>query len=396
MNNNKNISSHIFKWMLLLLVFWGAHAWFTWELDFLSFGTRTIFRLSLAAIAFIYACKNRIVLKMSNRLTFGIVCYFIAINLPFKSIGEAIAQLVLIVPIMVLICDKKNAENNLSFLAKGLAIVFIPGFVLYFLRLTNQLNIIGYPIQYGDLNVNQTYSFMNYGFMLVRLWKVDDTRFTSVFLEPGYLGSLVAFMLYAGNYNFKKWYNVVLLICLILSFSLAGYVVSFIGYILFSLSAGKKIKRLLCLGVMTLLVLWGSQYYNNGNNMINELILSRLEYDEEKGLSGNDRSSIEADFLFSKVVSSGNVLFGDPSIKDMSGAGYKVFIVNKGLVPALLFFVFYYCSAENRKKYRYSKFFILLIALTFMQAAYPASYSWIVPFLLGINKREEYENTIHN
>ena len=121
-----------------------------------------------------------------------------------------------------------------------------------------------------------------------------------------------------------------------------------------------------------------------------------MEYDEEKGLSGNDRSSSEADFLFSKVVSSGNVLFGDPSIKDMSGAGYKVFIVNKGLVPALLFFAFYYYSAENRKKYRYSKFFVLLIVLTFMQAAYPASYSWIVPFLLGINKREEYENTIYN
>ena len=88
MNNNKNISSHIFKWMLLFLVFWGAHAWFTWELDFLSFGTRTVFRLCLAAIALIYAFKNRIVLKMSNRLTFGIVCYFIAINLPFKASSQ--------------------------------------------------------------------------------------------------------------------------------------------------------------------------------------------------------------------------------------------------------------------------------------------------------------------
>ena len=86
MNNNKNISLHIFKWMLLFLIFWGAHAWFTWDLDFLSFGARTVLRLSLAAIALIYAYKNRIALKMSNRLMFGIVCYFIAINLPFKSL----------------------------------------------------------------------------------------------------------------------------------------------------------------------------------------------------------------------------------------------------------------------------------------------------------------------
>lgn len=395
MGYNKNISALFFKVLLCFLVFWGAHAWFTWNLDFLPFGAQTFLRIGIAVIALIYASKNGIVIRLNYRLIFAAVCYLFASNFPFRSIGEVFAQLILFVPIIVLICDKKNAEENLRFLAIGLSVIFIPGFVLYFMRLTGQLNIIGYPIQYGDSNINQTYTFMNYGFMLVRLWNVEDIRFTSIFLEPGYLGSLVSFMLYASDYNFKKWYNVILLVCLILSFSLAGYVVSFIGYTLFSLSARKKMKRILGLGIMVLFMLWGAQYYNNGDNMMNELILGRLQYDEEKGLSGNDRSSQESDYIFAKVISSGGILFGDPSIKNMTGAGYKVFIVNRGLIPALLFFLFYYCVAFE-KKCSYSKFFVIIIVLTFLQAAYPASYSWIVPFILGINKQEEYENSVYN
>lgn len=396
MKKNKNISAFIFKGVLLFLVFWGAHAWFTWGLDFLPFGAQTLLRISLAVAASVYSINNRIILRVNSRLIFGIICYFLAINMPFKSIGEVLAQFILFVPILVLICDKKNADENLTFLAKGLSLVFIPGFVLYLMRLIGQLNIIGYPIQYGNIDINQTYTFMNYGFMLVRLWEAEDIRFTSVFLEPGYLGSLVSFMLYAGNYNFKKWYNIVLLVCLILSFSLAGYLVSFIGYILFLLSARKSVKKILGFGIIICFVFWGSQSYNNGNNMMNDLILSRLQYDKEKGLTGNDRSSETSDYIFSRVIASGNIFFGDTSIKNMTGAGYKVFIVNKGLIPALLFLIFYYSIASNREKYGYSKYFVLLIVLTFLQAAYPASYSWIVPFLLGINKREEYENSICN
>lgn len=396
MGQNKNVSVFLFKIELLFLLFWGAHAWFTWELDFLSFGAKTFLRISLALVSLYYSFNNGIVLRLNSRLLFGVICYLIAINTPFKSIGEVLAQLILFVPIIVLICDKKNADENLTFLAKGLSLILIPGFILYVMRLIGQLNIIGYPIQYGDGDISQTYIFMNYGFMLVRLWEVEDFRFTSVFLEPGYIGSLISFMLYAGSYNFKKWYNIVLLVCLILSFSLAGYLVSFIGYILFLLSARKNIKRILGFGILIYFVLLGTQYYNNGNNMMNELILSRLQYDKETGLTGNNRSSQASDDIFTRVVSSGNILFGDPSIKDMTGAGYKVFIVNKGMIPALLFFAFYHCIAFNRKKYGYSICFVILIVLTFLQAAYPASYSWVIPFLLGINKREEYENSICN
>lgn len=396
MKQNRNISAVLFKVVLLLLVFWGAHAWFTWGLDFLPFVAQTVLKISIAATALIYSIKNRIFLRLNLRQVFGVICYFVAMNMPFRSIGEVLAQIVLFVPILVLICDKENADENLAFLAKGLSVVLIPGFVLYFMRLTGHLNIMGAPIQHGNIDVNYSYTFMNYGFMLVRLWEAEDIRFTSVFLEPGYLGSLVAFLLYAGNYDFKKWYNKVLLVCLVLSFSLAGYLVSLIGYTSLLLIANKNIKKVLRFGIVICFVLWGAQNYNNGDNMMNELILSRLQYDKEKGLTGNDRSSQASDMIFTRVVSSGNILFGDPSIKDMTGAGYKVFIVNRGLIPAMFFFMFYYCIASNRKKHGYSKLFVLLIVLTFLQAAYPASYSWLVPFLLGINKREEYENSIYN
>ena len=102
MEQNKSISAFIFKGVLLFLVFWGAHAWFTWGLDFLSFGAQTVLRISIAAAAFIYSIKNGIVLRLNSRLIFGIICYFVAINIPFKSVGEVLAQFILFVPILVL------------------------------------------------------------------------------------------------------------------------------------------------------------------------------------------------------------------------------------------------------------------------------------------------------
>ena len=94
MKKNKNISAFIFKGVLLFLVFWGAHAWFTWGLDFLPFGAQTLLRISLAVAAFVYSINNRIILRVNSRLIFGIICYFLAINMPFKSIGEVLAQFI--------------------------------------------------------------------------------------------------------------------------------------------------------------------------------------------------------------------------------------------------------------------------------------------------------------
>ena len=205
MRKSNNLTKILFKISLLFLVFLNTHAWFTWPFEFLSFIPTTLLRLGLAALALIYAQTNGIRLSFNYKIWISAICFLIASNIPFVSFGEMLAQIVLFIPISVLICDKENANENLRFISVGLSLVFIPGFCLYVLKLFGQLNVYGFPIQYGDLNVNKTYTFMNYGFMLVRTWEAADIRFTSVYLEPGYMGTLISFMLYANCYNFRKW-----------------------------------------------------------------------------------------------------------------------------------------------------------------------------------------------
>lgn len=388
MDKTINISKTLYAASLVLLVFWGAHAWFTWWLDYLPFISNTILRLSLAIIALFYANSNGIRIKLNQTITIGVICFILAVNIPFRSVGELLAQIILFIPIFVLIFDKDNSEQFLKIISISICVVLVPGIILYFIRTFGQLTIMGVPTQYGDGDRGNTYFFMNYGFMLVRTWINDDIRFTSVFLEPGYFGSLVAFLLYANNYNFKKKYNIILLSGLILSFSLAGYIISFIGYILYSVSQKKKVRKLIFFGVFCFLAVQFFGSYKSGNNMVNELILDRLQYDEVRVIQGNDRSSDDLNFAFDKLIASGNVLFGDPSVKGAVGAGYKKYLVERGLLSALFFFVFYYNVAISSRDRKYSIFFFILVLLTFLQAAFPNSYSWLIPYILGINKND--------
>ena len=390
MSKSNNFTKTLYKISLLFLVFLHTHAWFTWPIEFLSFIPNTLLRLGLAVLALVYAQTNGIRLHFNYKIWIGTICFLIASNIPFVSFGEMLAQIVLFIPIAVLICDNVNAKEHLRFISVCLSFVLIPGFFLYVLKLFGYFGFWGIPIQYGDLNVNATYTFMNYGFMLVRTWEAADIRFTSIFLEPGYMGTLVSFMLYANSYNFKKWYNIVLLVALFFSFSLAGYVVTFVGYILYCVSIKKNISHLLGFGFLMVIIFLASQEYNNGNNMINELIVERLEFDEDKGIKGNDRFKGDTDWIYEKSIRTGSFLFGDPTVKNLTGAGYKVFLVNRGIITAFLYFVFYYNIAicSKRKKF-YSKSFLFIIFLTFLQAAYPSSYSWIIPYLLGTKNDEK-------
>ena len=88
MDKTINISKTLYAASLVLLVFWGAHAWFTWWLDYLPFISNTILRLSLAIIALFYANSNGIRIKLNQTITIGVICFILAVNIPFRSVGE--------------------------------------------------------------------------------------------------------------------------------------------------------------------------------------------------------------------------------------------------------------------------------------------------------------------
>ena len=172
--------------------------------------------------------------------------------------------------------------------------------------------MIGYPFSFLiEYPGNDVYIFYNYIFLIRGvLYNSEGLKFQSVFLEPGYIGTLLAFMLYLNEYNFKKWYNKIMLLSLVISFSLAGYVTTIIGYGIYLKSKKSDFGRYACF----IALLFGSflffSNYKDGKNYLNENIFNRLQVDSNKGIKGNNRSLGQLDFYFSKYARSGDLLMG--------------------------------------------------------------------------------------
>lgn len=393
----------LFKLSIFVQICVGAHAWFVWDIEN---GTAAQVTLVICAlIAFLYKQSRNITLKSNNSTILVLVLFALAYICTFKlSITFFMGLVLRIYPLWVLL-SCSNLQETLRWVTKGFVCLLVPGIVFHILLIFTP-GVPGIPIQYHD---SLSGCFLNYGVLLKPIYTYSESsqyRFYSVFLEPGYLGTLIAFLLYANNFNFKSWNGKILLIAELLTMSLAGYVTTFVGYILYKYSQHTPIR----IYVPTLLLLafayYGAKFVNNGDNVINHLIIERLQLDDEKGIAGNNRTGEAADFYFERVMLSEKMFFGlgadevsringnddtvDKSTK-IHGAGYKIFIITHGLVASFMFLLFYFIAASQlcRNNKRYSYGFVLLIVMTFIQAAYPDSNAWILPFLLGIMSEQE-------
>lgn len=397
------ITRFTYQLLLLVLVCWGAHAWFTWEWDFMALGR---FRILFAflAISILYIASNNIKMSFSGTEICIFILWCLASLPPEFKLVSPIIEALRFFPLLVLFKDKRNIDSHLRFVSIGLAIILIPGIILWSLIQTGYYTLPGIPIQMGESS-NDNYYFYNYFFLIDRIL-VTSTRFQSIFLEPGYLGSMLALLLYATKYNWKCWYNWVLLVGLILSQSLAGYATFVIGYIIYLSQNGKSVKTLVIPVAVISMFVYAMQYYNDGDNYINKNIAQRLtdSNDDKYVFSGTIRSDNYTDRVYSESIESGDFIFGESRELNISGAGYKIFLIKNGLFAAILYFIVYNLISKFSKNRKYGRYFVLLILLTFLQAAYPFSYSWMIQFILGIfteksNKTKQIfirnENLVH-
>ena len=378
-----SISLFLYRCLLLILVCWGAHAWFTWEWDDMALGRFHLF-FAFFAISVIYIHTNNIAFQVKNRVLFAYLLWCIASLPPDFKIVSPVIEAFRFFPLLILFNDSKNIAGHLEFLSISLAVILIPGMVLWSAIQLDYFSLPGIPIQMGD-GRDDSYYFYNYYILLDRIM-IESNRFQSIFLEPGYLGTMLALMLYANKFNWHSWYNWILLAGLVFSQSLAGYATFAIGYLLYQGVQGFSIMKYVVPLFFLSLFVYSMQYYNNGDNYINHNILERLtdESNDKYIFNGSIRTDDYTSQIFHDAFSSGDLLFGINKDLPIDGAGYRIFFLQKGIISALLYFFAYRGMALMTQNRKYSLFFLLLIVITFWQAAYPFSYSWIIPFLLGI------------
>lgn len=201
-------------------------------------------------------------------------------------------------------------------------------------------------------------------------------RFSSVFLEPGHLGTAATLLLSTQFGKWKKWYNIVLLVALLLTFSLAAYVI-YVVVIFLKLWVQRKqfIGKLIMMVAFISTIVVGSFFYNNGENLLHDLILIRLEV-EDGEMAGNNRVTEDFDTDFEKLCESSAVIFGKKRENpEFGNSGYKVFIYENGIVGTVLMLIFYIASLGKIRDRRATASAFILALLGFIVRGYPLWYS---------------------
>ena len=255
--------------------------------------------------------------------------------------------------------------------------------ILFFL-----LYLVGLPLPSVDAdNEDLGYSYTNYFlFMVDTRWEtVLFPRFNSIFLEPGHLGTLTSLLLLNQLGKWKKWYNVILIITTLLTFSLAAYVLLPIIALMGAWARGKHIIiAVISIVVVLIGIAIGATFYNDGDNLVNNLILARLEINNDGEMEGDNRVTDTFDAEYEEFLTSSDLLVGREYSMEKFGfgnSGYKVFLYDNGLISLLLVFVFYLALSFSAKQSNRRVILAMLsiMTLTFIVRSAPLSYNYFIP-----------------
>lgn len=256
-----------------------------------------------------------------------------------------------------------------TFVCKTMAVLLIPSLAGHLLYL------VGFPLPYREADFDEFYSFLNYYLFLVR--EIDIfmlfPRFTSYFLEPSHIGAACAFLLFTQRGQWRRWYNVVLLAALFFTFSVASYVYLVVIIVFNAWTAGKRIVRKMAVALSVLVLATVATFtYNDGNNLVHDLIMLRLEVDDGE-IAGDNRVTDVFQADFDNYIESSDIIFGRKfEVVEFGNAGYRVFFYDHGLVGILLLFAFYFVSLMHTPNKR-----ALIAVLTVA-----ALYFWVSAFML--------------
>lgn len=284
--------------------------------------------------------------------------------------------------LFLFILPEQHKEKILYFVTKWFGIMVLLGIVVYFGLMVFPFKSPLPPVY--DEKISNYPVFYNYIFYLKPNVSYGTlVRFQGFFLEPGHLALNCIMILAANNFDFKKnKYIWCLLGGVLVSLSLAGYLLLIVGWILMKV---KDMKTVISSSFVALVAIIGIQTWGGGDNRVNDVVFSRLKVDKHKGIEGNNRTTARTDAMYDIAVSSGEIFLGvkNAEQKKVAGAGYKKYFITYGILSALLILIFYWNLSQPDTRKKYSMGFLILIILTFMDCEYPYWFSWMLGYTLG-------------
>lgn len=395
----------VYSFFIFLIFIISMEVWFGWN--------HKSYALAICGLfALIVKLANNIPMVFSRKNILLCISFFGGYYLlhPQFGVREFFTQIPpQLTPIICIICiHDMYKQRILSNITKWYACLIAASMVVFLFSLFVSLPNFGY-LKFGDTDRYGT--FINY---LVYLKEFGSTvgssgRFGGPFLEPGYVGMMGAFLLVANKYNFRNRYVQIILLSTIVSLSLAGWALAFIGYVLVRYYEGRIYGRSAFLFIIfCLLFITVGQWYNGGDNIVNNEILSRLQYDSEKGFTGNNRNVETMTIFFIEMWNDPRILIhGYPETAfyglsdwETIGAGLDRFMVFHGLLGILYVFLIYIIAIMYAKDKKFAIIFFLFVLASFWQRTYAQWFSWIICFyyasIIQDSKRKQISLDIKN
>lgn len=368
----------IFKIINLLFLLVTTFIWFTSDLPLWLMMSI----LNGAMIICLSFLPVRFKLDLHTGIIIMIMTCLVLWNILINSVALGILALLSYSPVIYLISlEREYQADLLHFVTKWMAILLIPAIIIYWVTL-----IIPLP-SFGTYLHPPYPPYTNYLFYLKTTFDFGTfVRFNAFFLEPGHLATPCVFIMMANRFDFKNvpwlW---VLLTAVVFSFSLAGYLLTLIGFSILKVNSVAKAVTMIALLIG---FIFAVQNFSGGENAVNQLILDRLQYDESKGIAGNNRFFNNTDYEFDKALKNGNYwegVNGKTNMELIGGAGYKIYILQFGLIGVFIVLALYISLIPPKPNWHYTLSFLLLIIFCFVQNAYPGWYSWLLPYVLGVS-----------
>ena len=367
-----------FFYMGMAIAFLGSlNPWFMWPIGIYYIILASFFLLFSIGLSFpmsgrYYNYSNALI----PTLLFAVLAFYQSF-VRAKDINSYIADVFHIIIFFSLFCakfeDVRKFCNILSKIMGGFLAVSIFFFLLY---------LLGFPLPSRDANFLTTYSYSNYYFFLLddRSLFTIIPRFHSVFLEPGHMGTMTTMLLFTQIGKWKKWYNIVMIVATLISFSLAAYGL-FVGVVFLGLWVRGKhfVKKALCVIGLFAAITVGSFYYNNGNNLLHDLIMIRLEISDGE-MAGDNRVTDDFEADYESLLQSADVFVGrDRNTESFGNSGFRVFIYDYGLIGLFLVVVFYIVALYNPQYFKAMTAAFVISALNFIIRGYPLWYANFIP-----------------
>ena len=388
MAGNHSILWKLFKVLFFIFAIASFRAWFFWWIP----GVYTSFLFMLICMTLWIVYPKAFLKKQKNTtwfLTLFVACMLTSVHRNLNGILEIFFSIMPLFFIMSFKDDyKQDFLKTFNVLFGGFLLVSVSYYILF---------LTGFDLPYNYIQQSSdTRVYGNYYLFVVVDEILPYDRFCSVFLEPGYLGCLLSLLLFSNGFSFRRssWYNWVYVICLLLTLSLAGWALTIIGLFFLLLKKSKRSNRVwLALGI-TAVVLGGYLFavnYNNGDNIVNEAIVMRLEYDEAKeSIAGYNRSSEDQDhYFYNNFIKSDAVFFGVDNWADTLDEGvadWKTYVICYGFVGLAAFLLFLFVSVVTEKKGRFMRLcYTALYFLMFVQTMYGVYWLiYISVFVVGL------------